>query len=71
MYFIFPVFVTLIAFAITYFTDGFESIMDMGVFCIIMLGVEYLIIIPFYKLETKIYAMRKKWQDKYYQNKNE
>lgn len=68
MYLVLPVPFTIIGFIITLISDGFESNLDMAIFVAIMLGIEYLIMIPFYKMESKIYVMRKKWQDSYYKS---
>lgn len=70
MYLIFPIPITIICFVITLLVDGFESNVDVVIFIAIMLGVEYLIMIPFYKLEGKMYIMRKRWQDNYYKSNN-
>lgn len=68
MYMVLPVPFTIIGFIVTLISDGFESNLDMAIFVVIMLGIEYLVMIPFYKMESKIYVMRKKWQDSYYKS---
>lgn len=70
MYLVLPIPFTIIGFVVTLISDGFESDSDMAIFVVIMLGIEYLIMIPFYKMESKIYVMRKKWQDSYYKSNN-
>lgn len=70
MYLVLPIPFTIIGFVVTLISDGFESDSDMAIFVVIMLGIEYLIMIAFYKMESKIYVMRKKWQDSYYKANN-
>lgn len=59
MYLVLPIPFTIIGFVVTLISDGFESDSDMAIFVVIMLGIEYLIMIAFYKMESKIYVMRK------------
>lgn len=65
-----PIPVTIIDFIIRLISDSFESNINIAMFFVIMFGIEYLVMIPFYKLQAKIYVMRKKWQDSYYKANN-
>ena len=61
LYYILPVVVCVAAVVVTYMLDGFDGKADLAVFVAVILGVEYLILLPMWRLVKFGVAQRRIW----------
>ena len=61
LYYILPVVVCVAAVVVTYMLDGFDGKADLAVFVAVILGVEYLILLPMWRIVKFGVAQRRIW----------
>lgn len=61
LYYGFPPVISVLILLMTYFTDGFESVIDVILLFVICLSVEYLIMVGMWRIVKSGIAQRREW----------